>query len=54
MAAALKSVLIQPRAAHTGTVIWLHGLGDSGTGWAFMAEHLAQEFPNIKWVLPNA
>ncbi|KAI8579892.1 hypothetical protein K450DRAFT_239591 [Umbelopsis ramanniana AG] len=54
MAASLKSVLIQPKAAHTGTVIWLHGLGDSGAGWSFMAEHLATQFPNIKWVLPNA
>ncbi|KAJ2956497.1 hypothetical protein NQZ79_g7661 [Umbelopsis isabellina] len=54
MAASLKSVLIQPKAAHTGTVIWLHGLGDSGAGWSFMAEHLARQFPTIKWVLPNA
>ncbi|CAM0137379.1 hypothetical protein VKS41_003264 [Umbelopsis sp. WA50703] len=54
MAASLKSVLIQPKASHTGTVIWLHGLGDSGAGWSFMAEHLARQFPTIKWVLPNA
>jgi len=36
-----------------GTIIMLHGLGDSGAGWQPIAEHFEKYFP-LKWILPNA
>ncbi|KAG8984051.1 hypothetical protein FRB90_005602, partial [Tulasnella sp. 427] len=51
---ALKSVVVAPKAAHTSTVIFLHGLGDSGYGWEPVADTLAPKFPNTKWILPHA
>ncbi|KAI8340487.1 Phospholipase/carboxylesterase/thioesterase [Chlamydoabsidia padenii] len=47
-------VVIPPLAQHTCTVIWLHGLGDCGSSWCFLAETLGPQFPMIKWILPNA
>ncbi|KAN0074582.1 Phospholipase/carboxylesterase/thioesterase [Tylopilus felleus] len=45
---------VAPLAKHTATVIFLHGLGDSGLGWRAFAELLKYELPHVKWVLPNA
>lgn len=50
----LSTVVIDATAPHTATVIWLHGLGDSGIGWVFLTEELGPKFPHIKWILPNA
>jgi lysophospholipase-2 len=47
-------VVVEATEKHTATVIWLHGMGDTGIGWLFMTEELAPRFPFIKWVLPNA
>ncbi|KAI8144451.1 Phospholipase/carboxylesterase/thioesterase [Fennellomyces sp. T-0311] len=54
MAASLETVVVKATEKHTATVIFLHGLGDSGIGWLFLVEELAPKFPHIKWVLPNA
>ncbi|KDN40844.1 hypothetical protein RSAG8_07862, partial [Rhizoctonia solani AG-8 WAC10335] len=53
-AAALKSIIVPPRAPHTATIIFSHGLGDTGDGWKPVATMLASQFPYVKWVLPNA
>jgi len=37
---------------HTATVIWLHGLGDTGFGWAPVTESLA--LPYVKFLFPTA
>ncbi|KAI8339652.1 Phospholipase/carboxylesterase/thioesterase [Chlamydoabsidia padenii] len=50
----LTSVVVGAKAKHTGTVIFLHGLGDSGHGWSFLAEEISRQVPHIKWILPNA
>jgi len=34
MATTIKPVIIQPSAKHSATIIFLHGLGDTGHGWA--------------------
>ena len=39
---------------HRSTLIMLHGLGDSGAGWAFLAQKLAADLPHTQWVFPNA
>ncbi|CAE6527363.1 unnamed protein product [Rhizoctonia solani] len=53
-AAALKYIVVPPRAAHTATIIFSHGLGDTGDGWKPVATMLASQFPHVKWVLPHA
>lgn len=45
-------LIIEPTAPHTATVIWLHGLGDSGQGWSFLAEKM--QMPWIRWIFPTA
>lgn len=50
----LVTAIIEPTKVHTATVIWLHGLGESGAGWFFLAEEFGPIFPHIKWILPDA
>ncbi len=41
---------------HTATVIFVHGLGDSGGGWIDLAENWRRrsKFNEVKFVFPNA
>lgn len=39
---------------HTSSIIFLHGLGDSGAGWQGRCLHLQRRFPTLKCVLPTA
>ncbi len=41
---------------HTATVIFAHGLGDSGAGWAPAVENWRrrQRLDEVKFVLPHA
>ncbi|KNE56593.1 hypothetical protein AMAG_02387 [Allomyces macrogynus ATCC 38327] len=50
----LDAVIQNAKAKHTASVIFLHGLGDSGAGWAGIAPMLANALPHVKWVFPNA
>ncbi|KAI8998268.1 Phospholipase/carboxylesterase/thioesterase [Gaertneriomyces semiglobifer] len=52
--AALKSIIVPATSTHTATVFFLHGLGDSGHGWAPVAKMLQPLLPHIKWILPHA
>ncbi|KAI0832828.1 Phospholipase/carboxylesterase [Trametes gibbosa] len=54
MAAALKVLTVAPRAKHTATIIFVHGLGDTGFGWKPVADMFATELPYVKWILPHA
>ncbi|RDB17778.1 Acyl-protein thioesterase 1 [Hypsizygus marmoreus] len=49
-------ITIPPRDEHTATVIWLHGLGDTGRGMQYFAEIISKQpgFGHIKWILPHA
>jgi len=47
-------VVIEATSKHSATVIFLHGLGDSGAGWRPVASVMAKQLPHVKWVLPNA
>ncbi|KAI9331785.1 phospholipase/Carboxylesterase [Zopfochytrium polystomum] len=40
--------------SHSATVIFLHGLGDSGSGWVPFAKSLSRSLPHIKFILPTA
>ncbi|RXK38159.1 acyl-protein thioesterase 1 [Tremella mesenterica] len=50
----LKHLKVAPKDVHTSTIIFLHGLGDSGHGWLPVAKQLWTRFPNVKWILPHA
>lgn len=51
------SVRVAAKAAHTASVIFLHGLGDTGHGWSFLAQEAARLGPlldHVQFVFPNA
>ncbi|MFQ3207271.1 MAG: phospholipase/carboxylesterase, partial [Glaciecola sp.] len=51
----LSAVQIQPQGDHKSTIIWLHGLGDSGNGFAPIAPEL--KLPDelgVKFIFPHA
>jgi len=52
----LTYVTISPKAKHTATVIFAHGLGDNGLDFSNNKEirTLASRLPHIKWVFPSA
>ena len=39
---------------HTAAIVWLHGTGDAGAGFAFLRKAVMDELPHVKWVLPDA
>ena len=41
-------IVLGPRGEHKGTVIMLHGLGDTGEGWADIGQMFAPSLPNTK------
>lgn len=48
------SVINATAATHSFTLIFLHGLGDQGHGWAQSLMFLARKFPFLKIVCPHA
>ena len=55
MKTALDKIVIEPASKATSCVIWLHGLGDSGAGFAPIVPmlHLPQDH-GIRFVFPHA
>lgn len=51
-----RSPIVVParQQPHTATVVVLHGLGDTGDGWAGSAPELAQALPYARFVFPHA
>jgi len=50
----IPSIIQKSSQNHTATVIFLHGLGDSGDGWAPVGTQLASKFPYVKFIFPHA
>ena len=48
----LDAVVIEPESTHTGSVIWLHGLGASGHDFEPVIPWLRR--PDLRFVLPHA
>ncbi|RKF79780.1 Acyl-protein thioesterase 1 [Golovinomyces cichoracearum] len=50
------SVVIPAIRKHTATIIFIHGLGDSGAGWVSLAENWRRQkrFEEVKFIFPNA
>jgi len=49
-----ETTTIQPLQGHNSTLIWFHGLGDSGPGWTSSIEHMQKQLPNTKFLMPSA
>ena len=51
----LPSVVVEAKSEHRATVIWLHGLGDSGNGFAPIvpALNIPDEL-GVKFIFPHA
>lgn len=45
-------IITYPAVHHTATVIMLHGLGDTGNGWAPVAPEM--NISHVKWIFPTA
>lgn len=57
MSAQRMAPLVFPAASrHTATVIFVHGLGDTGNGWASAVENWRrrQRLDEVKFILPHA
>ncbi|KAK0729716.1 Phospholipase/carboxylesterase/thioesterase [Lasiosphaeris hirsuta] len=57
MSTVYRSPLVFPATArHTATVIFFHGLGDTGDGWSFAVENWRrrQRLDEVKFILPHA
>ncbi|KAJ6560396.1 Phospholipase/carboxylesterase/thioesterase [Mycena capillaripes] len=52
--APLKFIAVPALTRHTATVIFVHGLGDTGNGWKPVADMFKRELPHVKWVLPHS
>ena len=39
MSAGISAIRVSATGTHSATVIWLHGLGDSGRGWSFIGRY---------------
>ena len=51
----LDTVEQETGAAPTWSVLWLHGLGDSGEGWApVVPELVRKDWPALRFVFPHA
>lgn len=54
--ARLPPLVFPPAARHTATVIFVHGLGDTGHGWAPAVENwrMRSKLDEVKFILPHA
>lgn len=52
----MSVIRIASKKPATASLIFLHGLGDSGQGWSFLGDflHQMEDFKNLRLVLPNA
>lgn len=55
-ATAMNPLVFKAASRHTATVIFLHGLGDTGAGWASAVENWQRRsrLAQVKFILPNA
>ncbi|THH16624.1 hypothetical protein EW146_g4048 [Bondarzewia mesenterica] len=52
----LEKIVVDPVSKHSATVIFIHGLGDSGHGWSPVASMFKGDpgLSHVKWVLPHS
>ena len=50
----LTKIIIQPTKKHSASVIFLHGLGNNAENQKTICQPLAEKFPHIKFIIPQA
>ncbi|TFK72060.1 lysophospholipase I [Pluteus cervinus] len=52
----LNALTLPPKATHSATVFFVHGLGDTGYGWKPVADLLRNDpgLDHVKWILPHS
>ena len=52
----MSAIRIPSVAEHTASVIFMHGLGDSGSGWRFLADQYRgmKKLDHVAFIFPNA
>ncbi|KAG6910143.1 hypothetical protein DXG01_012902 [Tephrocybe rancida] len=52
----VKSLTVPSIAKHTATVVFVHGLGDTGRGWKPVADMFKDDpgLAHVKWILPHS
>lgn len=50
------AVRVPAKKVHTASIIFLHGLGDSGHGWSFLSDEAARsnKLQHVKFIFPHA
>lgn len=48
------AVIIEATAQHTASLVFLHGLGDTGHGWAPVMRQMAKRLKFMKFICPHA
>ena len=54
MARAIPPILINATVAQTASVIFCHGIGDTGHGWSDVLRMYSTKMPHVKFILPTA
>lgn len=51
-----RTIIIPAVRTQTATLIMLHGLGDTGAGWSFLAENMRRrgKFEDVAFIFPSA
>lgn len=49
-----KPLVLNPKGTKIGTIIFLHGLGDTGYGWEDAFLHVQSKIDGVKVILPHA
>ncbi|TPX30293.1 hypothetical protein SmJEL517_g06121 [Synchytrium microbalum] len=50
----IAGITIPAKGKHLATLIFLHGLGDSGQGWAPVGRMIQPQLPHVKMIFPDA
>jgi len=50
----MRPIIIEPSQTHTASIIWLHGLGDTGAGWSEELRLLSPHLPHARFIFPTA
>jgi predicted esterase len=51
-----QALVVPAAKKHTATVLWLHGLGDTGIGWVGLGQNWRArgKFDHVKFIFPTA
>src|SRR4051812_37761994 len=53
-ASSLSAVILPSSRPATASIIFMHGLGDTGHGWSPIGKQLARRFPYCRFIFPHA